>query len=103
MNKPIGPKSIINYPSDDSLKKLILEITQKRSYIEAPYFRNQLLIIKECMSSYGKKITQQELATLFHTTKDTVKHQLDKAKKEEDGKIKSNGRPFTLTDKEIEV
>lgn len=57
MNKPIEPKSIINYPNDDSLKKMILDITQRRRYIEAPYFRKQLLIIKEGMSSYGKNIT----------------------------------------------
>ena len=102
MNKHIGLKSIINYPLYDQLKKMIPDITQRPRYLKAPYFRNQLLIIKESMKSYGKTITQQQLASLFNTTKDTVNHQLDKAKKDDDGIIKSNGLSFTLNEKEIE-
>lgn len=101
MNTPDKPKEIVNYPKDSEMKKIILDITKSPRYIEAPYFRNQLLILKEGVKEYGKSITQQQLADLFKTTQSSINHQLDKAKKEGKGKIFSNGRPFILTDSEV--
>lgn len=102
MNTPDGPKKIFRYPTDTSLKQMILQITATDQYIHAPYFRNQLLILKESMENMnGKHLTHQQLAELFNTTKDTIKHQLEKAKKESEGKIKFNGRPFILNEKQV--
>lgn len=102
MNAPDGPKKIFKYPTDTSLKQIILRITSSDQYINAPYFRNQLLILKESIeTNHEKHITHQQLADLFNTTKATIKHQLEKAKKESEGKINSNGRPFILNQIQI--
>ena len=101
MNTADLPKKIVKYPEDKELKAIILKISNSQEYIDAPYFRNQLQILKDGVKEFGKRLTQQQLGDLFRKTQSTINHQLVKAKKEKKGEIFSNGRPFILTDSEV--
>ncbi len=103
MNEPTQPKPIAKLPADQTLRKLIHDVSISESYIKVPYFRNQLLILKEEVAKHKLALSQKELAFIFNTSVNTIKHQLDKAKKEKEGEILSNGRPFTLTQDEIKM
>ena len=103
MNEPEKPKNIVKYPNDLLKKNSVRQIIESDNYKNAKHFRNQCFILKSESVKFDKKghLTHNDIADLFGTNKNIIKHQIDKAKKENDGKILPNGRPFTLNESEI--
>ena len=105
MNSPAGPKEIINYPENQSKKKLVDELTSINEYKTAPTFRIQVLILLEFSRYYYDgmyKLTYQDVANLFDVTVPIIKRAYSNGKKDVDGQSNPNGRPFTLKKEQIQ-
>lgn len=85
----------------DSLSDYIIA---QESYQKLTSFRQQCyhLATESVRLDRRYKLTHDDIGALFNVSKNVVSYHVSMAKKEEEGKIKANGRPFILSPEEIE-
>ena len=104
-NKPLPPKDIVNYPESLFKCHLVKIIMVQPEYINARTFRIQIYIFIEFSRFYYNgmyKLTYSDVARLFGVTVPIVDRAYQNAKKDLAEKSRPNGRPFTLSNEQIQ-
>lgn len=99
------PKTIINRPPNKSLDDLVKEVEMMQEYQESPSFRSKCFcLIDKSRELYDgqNKLTYQNAADMFDVSLPVIKRAYANEKSDYEGKTRPNGRPFGLTDDEIE-
>lgn len=105
-NSPDGPKIMVKTLGIACLDNLVKEIIKEQDYKDAVSFRQQIYILLEKSRQKYKgtyKLTYKNVADLFDVRFTVIKRQYANYKAELLGKIKANGRPFSLTNDQLEL
>lgn len=95
MNEPKQKEIIVQFPNDPREARAVNYITQSDEYIKSTKLRTQLLILYEKSKSFenkSMKLSYEDIAQMFNMSIESVKYHIFKARKENKGEIKSNGR-----------
>ena len=104
VNTAMPRKDFVKIPDDPNKSQAIQQVSNTTEYKKTDTFWNQLLVLFESSKKLEKKqrLSYNDLSSLFNTTFDSVRYHINKARLESNGKIKSNGRPFSLNEEQLQ-
>ena len=101
-NHPLLRKELQRMHTDSAKQALITRLSQTKEYRAFKFFREQLIFLFETGKQQTDipRLTYRDLSYVFNEPFNTVKHAIQMGRRQYNGEILSNGRPFSLSDEQ---